>query len=243
MSDPRAPLPSEDAALRERSIRSFVLRQGRLTPAQARAFDVHWARYGLEYVGAPRNFAEAFGHPEERRPLVLEIGTGNGEQLHFAAASDAARDYLGIEVHTPGVGRLLNAVADDVLTNVRVYRHDAVEVLKHEVADGALDEVRIYFPDPWPKKRQQKRRLVQSPLVELIAAKLRVGGLLHLATDWHDYAEQMLAVGDASPHFANRAGRGRYADAPAWRTETHFERRGKRLGHDVFDLIYERIAA
>lgn len=238
-----AKLESQDVALRERSIRSFVLRQGRLTPAQERAFDAHWARYGIDYEGRARDFAAVFGHAGTARPLILEIGTGNGEQLHDAAKNDPARDYVGVEVHTPGVGRLLNAVAGDALANVRVYRHDAVEVLKHEIADGALAEVRIYFPDPWPKKRQQKRRLVQAPLVQLVARKLAPGGLLHMATDWQDYAEQMLAVADAAPSLANRAGRGEYSPPPAWRGETHFERRGKRLGHGVYDLIHERTSA
>jgi tRNA (guanine-N7-)-methyltransferase len=221
--------------LRERSIRSFVLRQGRLTEAQSRAFDQHWARYGLDYAGTTRDFAAAFGRDA---PVVLEIGFGNGEQLHFDALRDPSRNFVGVEVHKPGVGRLLNAIAGDDVPNVRVYRHDAVEVLQHEVADGALDQVRIYFPDPWPKKRQNKRRIVQPAFVEMVATKLRRGGLLHLATDWQPYAEHMLEVMRASPSFRNRADD--YSPAPEWRRETHFEKRGRNLGHDVFDLIFER---
>jgi tRNA (guanine-N7-)-methyltransferase len=230
-----------------RQIKSFVLRQGRTTPAQARAFEDWWARYGIEY-GAGRSaelksadgrlrFEQAF---RRVAPVVLEIGFGNGEQLHHAAASDPGRDYLGIEVHRPGVGRLLNAVGKDGLTNVRVYAHDAVEVLKHEIPDGSLEEVRIYFPDPWPKKRHHKRRLIQPELVALLAAKLRRGGLLHLATDWQDYAEHMLAVLEGTTALANTCGPGQYAPCPAWRRDTHFERRGRRLGHGVWDLLYER---
>ena len=219
-----------------RPIKSFVLRQGRITEAQARAFERHWARYGLEFQGDARDFGAIFGR---RAPLVLEIGFGNGEQLVHAARHDPGRDFLGVEVHRPGVGRLMNALAAESLENVRVYCHDAVEVLEHEVADGALDEVRIYFPDPWPKKRHHKRRLVQSAFVALLARKLRDAGVLHLATDWADYAEHMRAVLAASDTF-----RPLHTEAlvprPDTRAETHFERRGLRLGHAVSDLLYQR---
>ena len=221
-----------------RAIRSFVLRQGRVTPAQQRAFETHWSRYGVEYEGRVRDFDALFGR---RAPLVVEIGFGNGEQLHFAAANEPAANHVGIEVHGPGVGRLLNAVANDALENVRVYRHDAVEVLQHEVADGSLDAVRIYFPDPWPKTRHHKRRLVQPAFAALVSQKLRHGGLLHLATDWQDYAGHMLAVLDANASLRNRAGSGGFVERPPWRRETHFERRGRRLGHGVWDLVYERV--
>ena len=221
-----------------RAIRSFVLRQGRVTPAQQRAFETHWATYGVEYEGRVRDFDALFGR---RAPLVLEIGFGNGEQLHFAGANEPAANHVGVEVHGPGVGRLLNAVAADGLTNVRVYRHDAVEVLQHEVADASLDAVRIYFPDPWPKTRHHKRRLVQPAFAALVAQKLRHGGLLHLATDWQDYAGHMLAVLDADASLRNRAGPGGFVERPSWRRETHFERRGRRLGHGVWDLVYERM--
>ena len=219
-----------------RPIRSFVLRQGRITEAQARAFDRHWARYGLELGGDARDFAAVFGRSA---PLVLEIGFGNGEQLVHAARAEPARDFLGVEVHRPGVGRLMNALAAEGLGNVRVYCHDAVEVLEREVADGALDEVRVYFPDPWPKKRHHKRRLVQPAFVGLLARKLRTGGILHLATDWQDYAEHMRAVLAESDRF-----RPLHTEAlvprPESRAETHFERRGLKLGHAVSDLLYQR---
>jgi tRNA (guanine-N7-)-methyltransferase len=219
-----------------RPIKSFVLRQGRITEAQARAFDLHWARYGLEYAGHARDFSVSFGRSA---PLVLEIGFGNGEQLVHAAKEDPGRDFIGIEVHRPGVGRLMNALAAQQLPNVRVYCHDAVEVLQHEVADESLDEVRIYFPDPWPKKRHQKRRLVQAAFVELLALKLRTNGVLHLATDWQDYADHMRAVLAAAMTFRPLQAEAQ-VPRPEGRAETHFERRGLRLGHAVSDLLYQR---
>jgi tRNA (guanine-N7-)-methyltransferase len=220
----------------ERRIRSFVLRQGRTTPAQQRAFEDHWARYGLEVQGRPRDFAAVFGR---RAPLVVEIGFGNGEQFLHAAVSEPARDFLGIEVHRPGVGRLLNALADANVGNARVYQHDAVEVLEREIPPGALDEVRIYFPDPWPKKRHHKRRLIQPDFVALLAARVARGGRLHLATDWADYAEHMRNVLDNAAGWRLRA-HDAAAEARRARIDTHFERRGLKLGHGVRDLVYER---
>jgi tRNA (guanine-N7-)-methyltransferase len=227
-----------DPSLRTRSIRSFVLRQGRLTEAQERAFAEHWARFGLEPQTLPRDFDTVFGR---RAPRVLEIGFGNGEALRWAGANYPERDFLGLEVHRPGVGRLLNALAADGTDNVRVYCHDAVEILRHEIADASLDEIRIWFPDPWPKKRHHKRRLIQPGFATLLASKLRRGGLLHLATDWQDYAEHMWDVLDAEPAFANEAGARGWFDRPAWRPQTHFEARGLRLGHGVWDLLYRRL--
>jgi len=213
-----------------------MLRQGRFTPAQQRAFDALWPRFGLDYAGQPRDFDAAFGR---NAPRVLEIGFGNGEALRFGAAQDPARDFIGIEVHAPGVGRLLNGLEADDLRNVRVYHHDAVEVLANEIADGSLDEVRIYFPDPWHKKRHHKRRLVQPGFVALLVRKLAPGGRLHLATDWHDYAEQMWDVLDAEPGLQNRAGPRGHVPRPPWRPQTHFEARGLKLGHGVWDLLYD----
>jgi tRNA (guanine-N7-)-methyltransferase len=226
----------------ERKIRSFVLRQGRFTPAQQRAFDELWPRFGLNYApsergSAPRDFDAVFGRAA---PRVVEIGFGNGEALRFAAQQDRARDYIGIEVHAPGVGRLLNALAEDGSDHVRVYRHDAVEVLTHEIADASLDEIRIYFPDPWHKKRHHKRRLVQPEFAALLARKLRLGGRLHLATDWQDYAEHMWDVLDATEGLRNRAGARGHVPRPEWRPQTHFETRGQKLGHGVWDLLYDR---
>jgi len=224
---------------KRRRVRSFVLRQGRFTEAQQRAFDELWPRYGLDYQGAPRDFTEAFGRTA---PLVLEIGTGNGEALRYAAARDPDRDHIGIEVHAPGVGRLLNALAEDGSSNARVYHHDAVEVLENEIADASLDEVRIYFPDPWHKKRHNKRRLVQPGFAQLLVRKLAPDGRLHLATDWQDYAEHMWDVLDATAGLRNRAGPRGHVPRPEWRPQTHFETRGQRLGHGVWDLLYDRVA-
>ncbi|MFP7722154.1 tRNA (guanosine(46)-N7)-methyltransferase TrmB [Lysobacter sp. A3-1-A15] len=226
-----------------RQVRSFVLRQGRFTPAQQRAFDEQWPRFGLDYTppgsrGTPRDFDAVFGRSA---PRIVEIGFGNGEALRYSAARDAARDHIGIEVHAPGVGRLLNALADDDARNVRVYHHDAVEVLSNEVADGSLDEIRIYFPDPWHKKRHHKRRLVQPDFAALLVRKLAPGGRLHLATDWQEYAGHMFDVLDATPGIANRAGPRGAVPRPDWRPQTHFETRGQKLGHGVWDLLYDRV--
>lgn len=221
-----------------RKVRSFVLRQGRFTPAQQRAFDELWPRFGIDYTSQPRDLDAVFGR---QAPRVLEIGFGNGEALRFAAGQDPGRDLIGIEVHAPGVGRLLNALAEDDARHVRLYHHDAVEVLSHEIADASLDEVRIYFPDPWHKKRHNKRRLVQPDFVGLLVHKLAPGGRLHLATDWQDYAEQMWDVLDAAAGIVNRAGPRGSVARPPWRPQTHFETRGQKLGHGVWDLLYDRV--
>jgi tRNA (guanine-N7-)-methyltransferase len=223
--------------LRGRAIRSFVLRQGRTTAAQKRAFTEYWPRFGLDYTGVVRDFDEIFRRHAER---VLEIGFGNGEQVEFGATQEPQRDFIGIEVHGPGVGRLLNALAVADASNVRVYQHDAVEVLQNEIADDSLDEVRIFFPDPWHKKRHHKRRLIQPDFVDLLCRKLKSGGRLHLATDWQDYAEQMWDVLDAEPRLENVAGARGSVARPQWRRQTHFETRGQRLGHGVWDLLYNK---
>lgn len=220
-----------------RRIRSFVLRQGRFTPAQQRAFSEHGARYGLSVEDGALDAARVFGR---RAPLVLEIGFGNGEQLLWSAQHEPERDFVGIEVHRPGVGRLMNALAARNVHNVRLYNTDAVAVLERCIAPRALAEARIYFPDPWPKKRQQKRRLVQAEFAALLASRTAPNGVLHLATDWADYAGQMAAVLDASADWRNRAGAARFVERPPWRIETHFEKRGRRLGHGVWDLLYDR---
>ena len=221
-----------------RTIRSFVLREGRITPAQQRAFDQHWGCFGLDYQGTLRDFDDLFGRSA---PRVLEIGFGNGEALAWAAGDDPARDYMGIEVHRPGVGRLLNALAARDVRNVRIWNHDAVEVLQNEIADVALDEVRIWFPDPWPKKRHHKRRLIQPAFAELLATRVKPGGLLHLATDWRGYASHMQEVLASQPGWRLRAGESGESRRPEWRIETRFERRGLDLGHPVTDLLYDRV--
>ena len=223
-----------------RGIRSFVLRQGRFTQAQQRGIDALWPRFGLDYAGQPRDFEAVFGR---HAPRVLEIGFGNGGALRYSASHDHARDHIGIEVHAPGVGRLLNGLAEDASDHVRVYHHDAVEVLEHEIASASLDEIRIYFPDPWHKKRHQKRRLLQPAFAGLLVDRLAIGGRLHLATDWADYAGQMWDVLDTTEGLRNRAGPRGHLPRPAWRPQTHFESRGQRLGHGVWDLVYDRVDA
>jgi tRNA (guanine-N7-)-methyltransferase len=220
-----------------RRIRSFVLREGRMTPAQQRAFETHWARFGIDYSGKTQDLDAHFGR---HAPHVLEIGFGNGEALAWASEHDLARDYIGVEVHGPGVGRLMNALAARDAGNVRLYKHDAVEVLENELAPGSLAEVRIWFPDPWHKKRHNKRRIVQLEFVALLATRVAPDGLLHLATDWEPYAQHMLEVMEAAPDWRNALGPGQFAEKPAWRIETHFERRGLKLGHGVWDLLYRR---
>lgn len=221
-----------------RTVRSFVLREGRITPAQQRAFELHWPRFGIDYEGTPRDLDALFGRTALR---VLEIGFGNGEALARSAEHDPARDYLGIEVHRPGIGRLMNALAAQDARNVRIWRHDAVEVLRNEIPPAALDEVRVWFPDPWPKKRHHKRRLIQPEFVALLASRVKMGGLLHLATDWPGYASHMREVLAAQAGWRLREGESGENRRPPWRIETRFERRGITLGHPVTDLLYDRV--
>lgn len=221
-----------------RPLRSFVLRQGRMTPAQQRGFERYWSSLGVEPQGRPLDLDALFGRAA---PRVLEIGFGNGEALLECAQREPHRDFLGIEVHGPGVGRVLNGAGEAGLRNLRILQRDAVEVLRDHLAPGSLDEVRIWFPDPWPKKRHHKRRLVQPGFVALVRSRVRAGGLLHLATDWPDYAGRMHEVMAAAPGWRNLAGPGRASPRPAWRPLTHFEQRGLRLGHPVVDLIYEAV--
>jgi tRNA (guanine-N7-)-methyltransferase len=222
----------------QRPIRSYVLREGRMTPGQQRAFEQLWPRFGVAFDGrSALDLAALFGND---RPVVLEIGFGNGEALAELAARHPETNYLGIEVHGPGVGHLLLALEQRQLDNVRVLRHDALEVLEHGLPPHSLAGVQLFFPDPWPKKKHHKRRIVQPALLDLLDRVLAPGGSFHAATDWQDYAEHMLAVLEADPRFENTAGTGRYAARPAGRPETKFERRGQRLGHGVWDLVYRR---
>lgn len=217
-------------------VRSFVLRQGRLSAAQARAHERLMPVYGIPYADTPLDLNAVFGR---EAPKILEIGFGMGETTAAIAAANPDKDYLGIEVHTPGVGSLLKLIEEQGLSNVRVIQHDAVEVLERMIPPGSLDGVQIFFPDPWPKKRHHKRRLIQPPLVALLSSRLKPGGLLHVATDWQDYAEQILAVLSAEPELRNTATD--YAPRPASRPQTKFESRGLRLGHGVWDLIFSRV--
>jgi tRNA (guanine-N7-)-methyltransferase len=189
----------------------------------------------LPFAAAPLDAEHVFGR---RAPLIVEIGFGMGQATAAIAAARPGNDFLGIEVHEPGVGALLQRIDEQQLTNLRIVRHDAVAVLESMVAPGSLAGVHVYFPDPWPKKRHWKRRLIQPPFVALLASRLAPGGLLHCATDWQPYAEQMLEVLSAEPTLANTAAG--YAPRPAWRPETKFERRGLALGHGVWDLLFRR---
>lgn len=220
------------------TIRSFVLRQGRITAGQERAFAEHWSRYGLDVSDALRVDAAAlFG---DARDLNLEIGFGNGESLVQMAQAAPEAGYIGIEVHRPGVGHAMLAAAAADLNNLRLIRHDAVAILRDHVADGTLARVQIYFPDPWPKARHHKRRIVQKPFTDLIWRKLRSGGEIHCATDWAEYAEWMRDVFASDDKWQNLGGADGYAPRPDWRPQTKFERRGERLGHGVWDLRYRK---
>lgn len=219
---------------RMRPIRSFVLREGRLTDGQRRALDELWPRYGVDR-DTPIDAPALFGR---EAPLWLEIGFGNGEALRHMAALHPEIDFLGIEVHRPGVGHLLKALDEDGRDNVRVVRADAAEVVRERIPAATLDRVLIFFPDPWPKKKHHKRRLIQPAFADALARVLRPGGHLHLATDWGDYADHMRAVLDPHPAFVDTAAGN--AERPAYRPQTHFEARGERKGHSVRDLIYRR---
>jgi tRNA (guanine-N7-)-methyltransferase len=226
----------------QRRIRSFVLRAGRVTAAQERALTELWPAYGLDFNHGPIDFAVAFGRPSARgaAPRCLEIGFGAGEVIGALAEANPHIDYLGIEVHRSGVGRLLLRAAQAQLENVRVVCHDAVEVLKTAISDESFDEILVFFPDPWHKKRHHKRRLIDTQFVGLLADKMRSGGILRLATDWQEYAEQMLAVCNATLKFESLSPDGTYVRRPDFRPPTRFERRGARLGHGVWDLAYRK---
>jgi tRNA (guanine-N7-)-methyltransferase len=230
--------PPDTSDPRHRAVRSFVLRQGRMTAAQARAFEEHWQRYGLVAGDAPLDLDAVFGRRARR---VLEIGFGNGEALCEATQAEPGTDFIGIEVHGPGVGRLLKDAAAAGVGNLRVFQHDAIEVLDRAIPAHSIDELRLFFPDPWPKKKHHKRRIVQPAFAERVRRVLVPGGRLHMATDWPHYAEHMLEVMGAAPGWRNSAGAGHYSERPASRTLTHFEKRGLRLGHPVHDLIYETL--
>lgn len=220
-----------------RPIRSFVMRTGRMTAGQTRALDELWPRYGVEFAPRGLDLDALFSR---KAPRTLEIGFGNGEHLAALAAAHPERDYFGIEVHRPGVGHLLMLAANAALTNVRTSQHDAVEVLREQVEPASLDEVLVLFPDPWHKKRHNKRRLIQPPFVELVASRLKPGGVFRLATDWEEYAHQMLAVIGSAVAFENQSPSGDWMPRPDERAPTRFEKRGARLGHGVWDLSFRR---
>lgn len=220
-----------------RAVRSFVLRGGRLTDGQKRALEELWPRWGVDPGDGPLDFADLYGNDA---PVILEIGFGDGDATWRMAEAEPQHNFLGVEVHRPGVGRLLLALEEKGIGNVRVVCGDAVELLQACIAPSSLAGVRVYFPDPWPKKRHHKRRIVQPAFIELLASRMQGGAILHLATDWLPYAEHMLEVMRASRAFENLSPGGGSCPRPPWRPRTKYERRGERLGHPVSDLVFRR---
>jgi len=220
-----------------RTVRSFVRREGRLTQGQQRAIDELWPQFAIDNADSTIDLNQLFGRDA---PKVLEIGFGNGATLAQMAAEQPEQDFLGVEVHRPGVGQLLKAIELQDLTNLRVACTDAVELLNHRIADNALSRVQLYFPDPWHKKRHHKRRIIQAAFVDILAAKIKTGGHLHMATDWQHYAEQMLEDLSNNNEFINCADTSGYIPRPDYRPLTKFEQRGHKLGHGVWDLLFKR---
>jgi tRNA (guanine-N7-)-methyltransferase len=221
--------------LTKRHIRSFVLRQGRVTVAQQRAVDTLQPVFGIPYTAAPLNLESTFGRAA---PKILEIGFGMGDSTASIAQANSDNDYLCLEVHTPGVGNLFKVMGEQNISNIRIIQHDAVEVLRDMIGDGTLDGVHIFFPDPWHKARHNKRRLIQAPFIEKLMHKLKPGGYIHVATDWENYAQQVLQVLSDEPMLKNTATD--YAPRPDYRPLTKFEKRGINLGHGVWDLVFIR---
>lgn len=220
-------------------IKSYVLRQGRLTPGQKEALETQWPLYGLDYEPQTLDLSQVFGRSA---PVTLEIGFGNGESLLTLAQQHPEENFIGIEVHRPGVGRLLRRMQDTHTSNIRVSQHDAVEVLMEQIPDASLARLLLFFPDPWHKKRHNKRRIVRPEFAELVAQKLQPGGIWHMATDWEDYAMHMLDVMQAQPQFKNVAegtASAPFVERPNTRPLTHFEQRGTKLGHGIWDLQFQ----
>ncbi len=239
MSETTQP-PELKPEFRDKSIRSFVVRGGRLTEGQRRAFELAWPQYGLKLADGPIDLAESFG---ALKPLVVEVGFGMGDSLLEMAAAAPEQSFIGIEVHPPGVGRLINEAHQLSLNNLKVYMADANDVLAECLPDESIDRFQLYFPDPWHKKKHNKRRIVQPEFLRLISAKLKTGGILHMATDWQPYAEQMLELleqfeGLENTSTAGNGAQSGYCPRPEFRPETKFERRGERLGHGVWDLLF-----
>lgn len=222
--------------IKNRRIRSFVLRQGRLTKGQERALVEVWPRFGIDYAETLLDLNQVFAREDSRR--ILEIGFGMGETTAKIAQTLPDCDFLTVEVHTPGVGSLLKLIKEENISNIRVIKHDVIEVLQEMIADASLDGVHIFFPDPWHKKRHHKRRLIQAAFIKLLCAKLKVGAYIHVATDWQEYAEWILEVLKVEPQLQNTASD--YAEKPSYRPLTKFENRGIKLGHGVWDLVFTR---
>ncbi|MBL4826830.1 MAG: tRNA (guanosine(46)-N7)-methyltransferase TrmB [Spongiibacteraceae bacterium] len=222
---------------RHRSIHSFVVRSGRMTQGQQKAFDQYWSEKGLSIDAGFIDHQAVFGR---KAPLILEIGFGMGASLVQMAEEAPDQDFIGIEVHRPGIGKLFQGMEESNVDNIRVYCDDAVEVIKQCIVDNSLDRVQIYFPDPWHKKKHHKRRLIQAEFVSALRQKLKTGAVIHLATDWEDYAKQMMAVMMAAQGFKNQEEGFCFAPRPHYRPVTKFEKRGTRLGHGVWDLLFEK---
>lgn len=220
-----------------RAIKSFVLRQGRVTSEQQHALDKHWSTYGIDYSEQKLAFNKLFNNEHE---VIVEIGFGNGESLLQQAKNQPKINFIGIEVHGSGVGHLIYLANNENIHNIRIIRYDAVDVLKHQIADSSLQQLQLFFPDPWHKKRHQKRRIISPDFIQLVAKKLKPGGFFHMATDWQHYARQMLAEMDMATDFVNTSDAGNYSSNQGLRCESKFERRGRKLGHSVWDLIYEK---
>jgi len=229
---------TENAQNKRREIKSFVLRQGRLTVAQQNALDNHWQNYGVDFSEQLLDTNTLF---ENENEVILEIGFGNGESLLQQAIKQPQYNFIGIEVHGPGVGHLIHEAQSRAIHNIKVIRHDAVEVLQQQIADASMKQLQLFFPDPWHKKKHHKRRIIKPAFIELVHRKLKTGGCFHMATDWQHYAEQMLDEMDNTTTFRNVSGQGNYSKTHGARCETKFERRGIRLGHGVWDLIYEKL--
>lgn len=219
----------------QRRLRSFVRRQGRLTEGQSRALDTLWQGYGLELAQGLLCFADLFGNDG---PVILEIGFGNGTSLLEMAQAAPDKNFIGVEVHRPGVGKLINDAHHAGVTNIKTFCDDAIDVLQQCIPDNSLAGVQLFFPDPWHKKRHNKRRIVQPEFAQKLRAKLQPGGYFHMATDWEPYAEHMLEVMSVAEGYENQAGPNQYSPKPDYRPNTKFERRGERLGHGVWDLVF-----
>jgi tRNA (guanine-N7-)-methyltransferase len=228
---------SSDESNKFKQIRSFILRQGRITVAQQHALDLYSKKYCLD-PAIEYDFQQVFGRTA---PLCLEIGFGNGDSLVQIATANPEKDYIGIEVHRPGVGHLIMNLEQQNLKNVRIYCHDAIEIIEQRLFNDCLDAVHLFFPDPWPKKKHHKRRIVNDRFIELLGKKLKSGAYFHAATDWQNYAESMLALLSASNSFSNQSPSKDYCERPDYRTRTKFEQRGIRLGHGVWDLIFTKL--
>lgn len=222
---------------KHRKVRSYVLRKGRLTIAQQNALDELWPHYGIENRQTVLDFNDHF---DREADVIVEIGFGNGESTWQMAQQEADKNFIGIEVHEPGVGQLLMKLEEHGIENVRVACEDAVTFFQNRIKTGSLTGVRIYFADPWPKKRHHKRRIIQAEFVNVLARCMARESILHLATDWQPYADHVLEVMQASPDFINLSLTGDYCERPAWRPYTKYEQRGERLGHQVRDLLYQR---